>query len=96
MGYINGGETYNSGEFAVQLTRRAILPVFLTRLFLTFRNAGKMAKNKSKQGKVDDKVEHQRVRALKRFKDQNPDYAFVKLIRLKQKAELARIAGDEA
>ena len=55
-----------------------------------------MPKNKSKHGKVDEKAEHRRARALKRFKDQNPDHAFAKSILPEQEAELARVAGDEA
>ena len=55
-----------------------------------------MARNKFKHGKFDNKEEHKRARALKRFKDQNPDHAFAKLILPEQEGELAKMAGDEA
>ena len=54
-----------------------------------------MERNKSKHGKFDNNAKYKRARALKRFKNQNPDYVFVKLILPKQKTELARITGGE-
>ena len=58
MGYLNGGETYDFKRFIVQVTRSAILFIFFIRLFSIVRNAGNMAKNKFKKGKVDNKAEH--------------------------------------
>ena len=36
----------------------------------------KMENNQSKHGKVGDRAEHRRTRALKQFKDQKPEHAF--------------------